>query len=128
MEPEGHCHGHKSSPLVNILSQMIPVHTTPSYNFLSSILIFSHARLGFLSDFVLSGIPTKKPCMQSPSLPCVPHVHPISFYLTLSFELYLARNEYYEVLSNLPLFHHSSVQTFSFQHFVLKHPQSMLLP
>jgi hypothetical protein len=59
----------KSPPLVLILSQINPVHTTPFYT--SKInLIFSHLFLGILVVFFLLAIPTKSHVHSSSPVGC----------------------------------------------------------
>jgi hypothetical protein len=54
-----HNHVHKNPSLVSILSQIYPVHSTPSYISLRSILVLStHLHLGLSSGLFPSGFPT----------------------------------------------------------------------
>jgi hypothetical protein len=54
--PKVHYSVHKSPPLIPILNQINPVHTTPSD--LSILTLSTYLRLGFLSGLFLSGFPT----------------------------------------------------------------------
>jgi hypothetical protein len=53
--PKVHYHVHRRTPMVSVLRQMHPIHTTPS---LRSILISSYLCLGLLSGLFSSGFPT----------------------------------------------------------------------
>jgi hypothetical protein len=57
--PSVYYHVHNFLPLVPILSQVNPVHTTPSISLLSIFIVFVHLRLGHLSGLFPSGFPTK---------------------------------------------------------------------
>jgi hypothetical protein len=59
--PKVHYRIHKGPPLVPILSQINPVHTTPSYLSKNHLNISSHLRLGLPSGLFPSGFPTKIP-------------------------------------------------------------------
>jgi hypothetical protein len=102
--PKVHYRVHKSSPPVPILSQINPVHTTPSY--LRSISILStHLRLGLPRFLFPSGFPINILYSYRFS-PFVLHALSSSSSLTWSFWLYLAKSTSYEalhyaVLSNL---------------------------
>jgi hypothetical protein len=60
--PKVHCHVHKSPPLVSILSQIDPVHTTPS-NLRYIFILSTHLCLGLPSVLFPSGFPTNIPYM-----------------------------------------------------------------
>jgi hypothetical protein len=80
-----HYRVHKNLLMVPNLSQINPVHTTPSY------FSKSHLRLSLLVVFFLI-IPTKTLCAFLFS-PCALHALPISSFLTWS--LYLAKSNIY---------------------------------
>jgi hypothetical protein len=75
--PKVHYRVHKSPPLVPI-SQIDPVHTTPSY--LSIFILSTHLCLGLPSGLFPSGLPTNILCAVLFS-PCVLHALPISYPL-----------------------------------------------
>jgi hypothetical protein len=56
--PKIHFRVYKTPPLVPILSQIDPIHSTPSYLSLSSILPSTHLRLGLPNGLLPSGFPT----------------------------------------------------------------------
>jgi hypothetical protein len=107
-----HYRVHKSPPLIPILSQINPVHTTPSY--LSKI----HLRLGLPSGLFPSGLPTKivYAFLLSPNVWYMPYPsHPP----WLDHSNYTWRKVQFMKLliiqfsRNLLSFHRSSVQIFS---------------
>jgi hypothetical protein len=68
---------HKSPPLVPILSQFDPIHTTPTYLFKVHFNIFAHLHFGLPSCLFPSGFPTNILCIHifQPScyIPCPSH-------------------------------------------------------
>jgi hypothetical protein len=58
MEPEGPLPWYKNPPLVPIMTQMNPVHTTPSY-FCKIHFNIIQLCLGLPSGFISSGFPSK---------------------------------------------------------------------
>jgi hypothetical protein len=79
--PMIHYRVHSSPPLIPILSQINPVHTTPSYISKICFNISSNLRLGLPNGLILSGFPPKS-YMHSTSSPCVLRALPISSSLT----------------------------------------------
>jgi hypothetical protein len=57
--PNVHYRFHENRPLVPILSQINPVHTSPSYLYKVHLNISLHLRLGLSSGLFPSGFPTK---------------------------------------------------------------------
>jgi hypothetical protein len=81
--PKDHYRVHKSPPLLHNLSQIGPVHTTPSY-LRSIIKLSTHLRLGFLvNSFPLAFPPIAY--MHSSFPPFMLHILAISSSLTWSF-------------------------------------------
>jgi hypothetical protein len=93
--PKVHYHAHKSSPLVPILRQMDPVHTTTTY-VMSILILFTHLRVGLCSGLFLSCFPTNV-LYAFLFFPFVLHVLHISSSLNWWFWLYLAKSTSYEV-------------------------------
>jgi hypothetical protein len=86
--PKVHHRIHKSPPPVPIVIQIDPVHAPHPTSRRSILILSSHLRLGLPSGLLPSGFPTK--VLYAPLLsPYVPHVLPISFFLTSSPEWYL---------------------------------------
>jgi hypothetical protein len=56
--PNVHYRIHKSSPLVPVLSNIDPFHTTPSHLSKSILILSTHPRLGFLSCYFPSNFPS----------------------------------------------------------------------
>ena len=85
MEPEGSYRIHKSPPLVPILSQIDPLHFSPTHLLKIHLNINLPSTLRSFKCLFASGLPSK-PCMQFSCLPYVPHAPPISFFLIWSPE------------------------------------------
>jgi hypothetical protein len=130
--PKFHYSVHKSPPLVPILRQNSPVHTTPSFLSRSSIWVLSiHLRLFvFLVITFLLAFPPKSYTYSSS-----PHSASCSLHLILFVSDILITWRRVQVMKLLIMqfspisCHFISLRTkYSPQHPVLKHPQSMFLP
>jgi hypothetical protein len=91
--PKDHYRVHKSPPLVPILSQIDPVHTTPSYSYI--LTLSTHLHLGLPSGLFPSGFPTNIQCafLFAPlRATCPSHL----IFYTWSLELCLVRSTIYE--------------------------------
>jgi hypothetical protein len=90
-----HYHVHKSPPRFLILNQTNLVHSTQSYFSKIHLVLSSHLRLGLPSGLFPCGF-SAKILYVFLFAPCVLHALPISFSLTWSLQLYLAKSTSYE--------------------------------
>jgi hypothetical protein len=116
LTPKVHFRVHKSPPLVPILSQMNPVHTTSSYLSKFHFNLSSYLHLRLPSGLFPSDYPTK--ILYAFFFPMRATALPISSSSTWLFWLYLVKSIVYEappyaVFSNFILFYPSSVHIFS---------------
>ena len=88
--PKVHYRIHNILPPVPILSQIDSINGPNPVSRRSIVILLSHLHLVFSSGSFPQVSPLK-PCMHLSSPPYVPHVLPISVFLTWSFEIYFPR-------------------------------------
>jgi hypothetical protein len=124
-KPMDHCLAHDSFPLVPVVLQSIPVHTTPFCLSNIHFIISVHLCLFYLVFFILPGFTQRSYINVSSNYLCY---RPFPFDLIIVILFYTCKS--YEVLpyaifSTLPSL---SSSKYSPQRSVLKRPQFMFIP
>jgi hypothetical protein len=107
---------HKSPPLVPILSQMNPVHTTPPFSLRYILILFSHLCRSLLTCIFPSVVPTKilhAFLSHTWYMPCLSHSPGLDRFNYIWRSAQVMKLLVIQLFSSILLFHPSWVQIFS---------------